>query len=133
MKEQDGGQIINVSSVAGQRPLPQMALYCASKSAVNFISRGLRLELRPYHITVSLVYPGRTLTEFGDARLGAKGVHPSPLGRVPAERVGQAIVKTVDRRRLEVYVTWYDWLFSHLNRLFPRTTDYWVGLVTRLA
>jgi len=131
MKRQEGGQIINVSSIASQRPLPQLALYCASKSAVNFISRGLRLELWPYNITVTLIYPGRTLTEFGDARLGLKGAHPSPLGRVPADRVARAVVRAIDRRRTEVYVTWYDWLFCHFNRLFPRTTDYLVGRVTR--
>ena len=130
MKEQGGGHIINVSSILGQRPLPNMGLYCASKTAVNFISRALRMELRPYHIRVTTVYPGRTLTEFGDALLGHPGANPSRVARVPAERVAQAIVKAITTGKTEVYITWTDWLFTHLNRLFPRATDW---LVERVA
>jgi short-subunit dehydrogenase len=132
MKQQGGGQIINVSSIASQRPFPRMALYGASKSAVNFVSRGLRLELHPYNIKVTLIYPGRTLTEFGDARLGDKGSHPSPIARVPADRVGRVIVKAIRSGKTELYVTWYDWLFAQLNRLFPRATDYLAGQAVRL-
>ena len=127
MKKQGGGQIINISSIVGQRPLPGSGLYCASKTAVNFISRSLRMELRPHNITVTLVYPGRTLTEFGEAKLGQKGSNPSVIGRTSAQRVGQAIVKSIRNGRTEVYITWYDWLFTHLNRLFPRTIDHLVG------
>jgi short-subunit dehydrogenase len=125
MKRQGGGQIINISSIVGQSPLPGLALYCATKTAVNFISRGLRMELRPYHIAVTTVYPGRTVTEFGEARLGERVESPSRLFQVPAERVAASIVKAIRSGRTEVYVTWYDWLFVHLNRLFPRTAD-WV-------
>lgn len=124
MNTQGGGQIINVSSIASQRPLPESALYCASKAAVNFVSRSLRMELKGDNIVVTLVYPGRTLTEFGEARLGRKGVNPSGLARVSADRAAEAIVKAIRTGRREVYVNWYDWLFAHLNRLFPQTTDW---------
>jgi short-subunit dehydrogenase len=133
MKKQGRGQIINVSSVAGQRPLPQSALYSASKTAVNFISRSLRMELRRCNIIVTLVYPGRTLTEFGDARLGRKGDHPSRLGRVAPERVAMAIVRAIQHGRTEVYVTWYDWLITHFSRLLPKTTDWVVGQLAGFA
>ncbi|MCA9974483.1 MAG: SDR family oxidoreductase, partial [Anaerolineales bacterium] len=39
MQQQGQGQIINVSSIVGQRPLPFSAMYWASKTAVNFLSR----------------------------------------------------------------------------------------------
>jgi short-subunit dehydrogenase len=131
MKKQEGGQIINVSSIVGQRPLPTSGVYCASKTAVNFVSRSLRMECRPHNITITLVYPGRTLTEFGQARLGAKGLNPSKLGQVSAARVAKAIVKAIRYGRTEVYVTWFDWLFTHTNRLFPRTTDWLTSFATR--
>jgi short-subunit dehydrogenase len=127
MKQQGSGHIINISSIVGQSPLPGLALYCATKTAVNFISRGLRMELRPHHITVTTVYPGRTLTEFGEARLGQPIQSPSRLFQVPAERVAQSIVKAIHTRRPELYVTWYDWLYTHLNRLLPRTADWVFG------
>jgi short-subunit dehydrogenase len=124
MKQQGSGHIINISSIVSQWPLPNMGLYCASKTAVNFISRALRMELRPYHIRVTIVYPGRTESEFGDGLLGQKGVSRSPIGRVPAERVAKAIVKAIGNGRPHVYITWYDWLFNNITRLFPRTTDW---------
>lgn len=130
MKQQGSGHIINVSSILGQRPLPNMGLYCASKTAVNFLGRALRMELRPYHIRVTTVYPGRTVTEFGDALLGQKGANPSRLARVSADRVAQAILKAMYTGKTEVYITWTDWLFAHSNRLFPGATDW---LVERIA
>jgi short-subunit dehydrogenase len=130
MHKQREGQIINVSSIAGQRPLPNSALYPASKAAVNFISRSLRIECKPYNIKVTTVYPGLTKTEFGHVRLGDKGVNRFGLQGVPAERVAAKMVQAIRSGRSEVYVTWYDWFFIHLNRLFPRTTDW---IVTRGA
>lgn len=124
MKQQGHGQIVNVSSIVSQRPLPDSAVYSASKAAVNFISRSLRMELRPYRIIVTLVYPGLTATEFAQARLGRKGGNRFGLRGVPAARVGRAIVKAIEKGRTEVYVTLYDWFFVHLNRLFPRATDW---------
>lgn len=126
MKEQGSGHIINVSSILGQRPLPHMGLYCASKTAVNFIGRALRMELRPYHIRVTTVHPGRTVTEFGDALLGQKGANPSRLARVSADRVAHAIIKAINTGKIEVYITWTDWLFAYGNRLFPGATDWLV-------
>lgn len=133
MKKQGSGQIINISSIVGQRPLALSGLYCASKTAVNFISRALRMELQHSNITVTLVYPGRTLTEFGTARLGGKGDNPSPIGRTSAEKVARAIAKAIQYRKVEVYVTWYDWLFTHINRLFPRSIDWILGQTVRFV
>lgn len=127
MQQQNSGQIINVSSIVSQRPLPQNGVYCASKTAVNFLSRSLRMELRPYHIQVTLVYPGLTATEFGAARLGAKGPNKLGLSGVPAEKVAHKIIAAIENGRSEVYITWYDWLFTHINRLFPRSIDWLIA------
>jgi NAD(P)-dependent dehydrogenase (short-subunit alcohol dehydrogenase family) len=132
LKKQRRGQIVNVSSIVGQRPLLHSAVYCASKAAVNALTRSLRMELRPYKVTVTLVYPGLTQTEFFQARLGNRGRPRGLFLGVPAERAAGAIVRAVRYRRTEVYVTWYDWLFTHLNRLFPRTTDFLAGRLAGL-
>ncbi len=123
MKRQGRGQIINISSIVGQRPLMHSGIYCASKTAVNFLSRSWRMELKPYNIKVTLVYPGVTATEFGLAKLGGAGENRFGLSGIPAERVGQAVVKAIQYGRTEVYVTWYDWAVAHLSRLFPRAID----------
>jgi short-subunit dehydrogenase len=133
MRRQGSGQIVNVSSIAGQRPLPNSALYSASKTAVNFLSRSLRMEWRRYNIKVTTVYPGLTRTEFGQARLGQKGVNRFGLQGVPAERVARKIVWAIQYGRTEVCITWYGWLFVHLNRLFPRLTDWIITRGSHLA
>jgi short-subunit dehydrogenase len=127
MRQQGSGQIINVSSIVSQRPLPSSGVYCASKTAVNFLSRSLRMELQASNIIVSLVYPGLTATEFAQARLGEVGGSRFGLKGIAPERVAQAIVKAIRYGRTEVYVTWTDWLFTHLNRLFPRLIDWGIS------
>ena len=133
MKQQGHGQIINVSSIVGQRPLPYSAIYCASKTAVNFLSRSLRMELRPYNIKVTLVYPGLTATEFAEARLGQEGINRLGLKGVPPERVASKIMAGIRNGRSEIYITPTDWLFVHINRLFPRFTDWIVTRSMHLA
>ncbi|MBE2200706.1 MAG: SDR family NAD(P)-dependent oxidoreductase [Anaerolinea sp.] len=124
MQRQGGGQIVNVSSIVGQRPLPMSGVYCASKTAVNFLSRSLRMELRHDHITITLVYPGLTATEFADAKLGKPGSNRFGLRGVPSEQVAAKIATAIEKQQTEVYVTRLDWAFVHLNRLFPRTFDW---------
>lgn len=129
MQQQGYGQIINVSSIVGQRPLPLSGMYCASKTAVNFLSRSLRMELRPHHIVVTLVYPGLTATEFADAKLGQKGANRFGLRGVPPARVAAKITTAIEKQTSDVYITGFDWLFSHLNRVFPRTLDWLVARI----
>ncbi|NJN54655.1 MAG: SDR family oxidoreductase [Anaerolineae bacterium] len=124
MQNQGYGHIINISSIVGERPLPNMGLYCASKTAVNFISRTLQMELRRSSIRLTIVYPGRTASEFGERLLGEPSSNWSSLARVPAERVAQAILKAIHTGKAHVTITWLDWLFMHISRLFPRTTDW---------
>jgi short-subunit dehydrogenase len=56
--------ILNVSSVAGFFPIPQMAVYAATKAFVTSLSEALRMELRPKGISVTAVCPGPVPTEF---------------------------------------------------------------------
>ena len=58
--------ILNVSSVAGFFPLPQMAVYSATKAYVTSFSEALAMELRPKGITVTALCPGPVPTEFFD-------------------------------------------------------------------
>ncbi len=127
MKAQGDGQIINVSSIVGQRPLINSGMYTASKAAVNFLSRSLRMELRPHNIIVSLLYPGLTATEFHTSTLG--GRPPRRIAGVSPQRVAKVTRKAIMRRRQEIYVTWVDWLFTHINRAFPRTIDRFVAML----
>lgn len=65
MKKRGGGYIINISSLAGANPHPQMAAYNASKFALNGFSEALMQEVRHENIKVSYIMPGSVNTEFG--------------------------------------------------------------------
>ncbi|GEQ77708.1 short-chain dehydrogenase/reductase [Comamonas testosteroni] len=62
MREQRSGRIVNVSSVLGFLPAPYMALYSASKHAVEGLSETLDHEVRQFGIRVALVEPSFTKT-----------------------------------------------------------------------
>jgi len=63
MKAQRGGQIINVSSVAGHLVSAGGVVYSASKFAVRAIAEGLRKEVKPYNIRSTILSPGAVDTE----------------------------------------------------------------------
>ena len=64
MRRQGSGRIINISSVLGFLPAPYMALYAASKHAVEGYSESLDHELRTRGIRVSIIQPAYTRTAF---------------------------------------------------------------------
>ena len=66
MKSRGSGRIINISSVAGVKPIPKQSAYCASKAALNALSKTLAMELREHNIAVNAICPGGV-----DTRLAA--------------------------------------------------------------
>ena len=72
------GHIVNISSIAGKQVYTNGTTYCASKWAVEALSKGMRLDLLPFGIKVSNIAPGAVETEFslvrfkGDAERSAK-------------------------------------------------------------
>ncbi|BCX50079.1 short-chain dehydrogenase [Haloferula helveola] len=66
-----GGAILNVSSLASLLPIPDFAVYAATKAYVTSFSEALRLELKDYGLSVTALCPGPVHTGFGDvARRG---------------------------------------------------------------
>lgn len=61
------GMIVNISSVSGVAPTPFASPYCSSKAAVNAMSDSLRMELRPFGISVVTVQPGGIRSTFGES------------------------------------------------------------------
>ncbi|ORX62330.1 NAD(P)-binding protein [Hesseltinella vesiculosa] len=68
MKQRQQGHIINMGSVAGREAYPGGSIYCASKFAVEAITRSLLHELMDTPLRVSLVAPGMVETEFSEVR-----------------------------------------------------------------
>ncbi len=68
MMERKTGHIVNVSSIAGKETYANGNVYCATKHAVEAITKGMRIDLLPYNIKVSSVSPGMVETEFSIVR-----------------------------------------------------------------
>lgn len=85
MVERKSGHIINIASVAGKEAYPNGNVYCASKHAVDALSKTMRIDLLPHGIRVTNIAPGMAETEFslvrfhGDAAKAGmvyKGIEP---------------------------------------------------------
>lgn len=62
------GHIVNLGSIAGKEVYPNGNVYCATKHAVDALSKAMRLDLVQYGIRVSAINPGAVETEFSNVR-----------------------------------------------------------------
>ncbi len=121
MARQGGGQILNVASVAGFQPGAWMSSYYASKAYVLNFSEGLREELRPRGVQVSVLCPGPTRTAFfRGAHLRVEKLDGSKLMMSP-EEVALEAVRALEKNRAIIIPGWR----NRLAALFPRLAPRW--------
>ena len=145
-RAQGRGRIVLVSSVVGRVVIPLMGAYSASKFALEALGDGLRMELGPAGISVSLVEPGpiktnfrrRVVSEAGRglemqqsafAKTYAKELsepertysRPTDIFRKPPEAVAERIVHALEaaRPRARYPVTGAAWFGEFAARFFP--------------
>jgi len=114
MREAGQGRIVNISSVAGQIPIPFQTYYSAAKAATNSYTMALANELRPYGVTVCAVQPGDIKTGFTKARektVDGDDVYGGRIGRsvsrmehdeqtgMPPEKAAAFLCRVALRRR----------------------------------
>lgn len=145
MRKKRNGRILNVSSVGGMMAMPTMAVYSASKFALEGATESLWYEARPWNIKVSLIQPGfirsksfeRTrYTELSNMSSQTKDdpyyahyLHMTEfIGRCmrtassTPEDVAKVILRTMMKKNppLRVSGTFDAWLFGVLRRILPR-------------
>lgn len=94
MVEQGWGRVINMSSISGQRGQlgrPGLALYGATKAALEQLTRSWAAEFGPYGVAVNCIAPGPTITPFTEKNLGLGDpkTRQGVASRIPAGRVGE--------------------------------------------
>jgi NADP-dependent 3-hydroxy acid dehydrogenase YdfG len=62
------GHIVNIGSIAGKEVYPKGNVYCATKFAVDALTKGMRIDMLQHGIRVSQVCPGAAETEFSEVR-----------------------------------------------------------------
>jgi short-subunit dehydrogenase len=102
MLDAGSGHLVFVASLAGKAASPQSSIYNATKFGLRGFALGLRADLDPRGVGVSLVSPGfiRDAGMFADA--GAKP--PPGMGTARPEQVGAATVKAIERNKVEVTI-----------------------------
>lgn len=145
MRARRWGRIVNVSSVGGMMAMPTMAIYSASKFALEGAAEAMAYEVRPWGVYVSLVQPGFIRSRvFEKVRFTVESEHARDdvgdayhahyvamsafiarlMRRTLADhaKVARVVVRTALRRRppLRVAATFDASLFSLLRRVLPR-------------
>jgi len=126
-----GGHIVNVSSILGIYPAPNVTAYVASKFAVLGLSRSLRAELAPHRIGVTAICPGMINTAIvDDGRMaGAIGDRRAQVsaafkkGGLPPARVADAILDAVRSNPAVRTVGRDAWAIHALTRVAPRVVE----------
>jgi NADP-dependent 3-hydroxy acid dehydrogenase YdfG len=101
MVKNNSGHIINIGSIAGHEVYPKGNVYCASKHAVDAITKGMRLDLVDTDIRVTTIDPGLAETEFSIVRFRgnvnkAKDVYKG-IEALKPEDVADAVIYAVTR------------------------------------
>ncbi len=127
MRAAGGGQILNVASTAAFMPGPNMAVYHATKAYVLSLSEAVADELRGSGVTVTVLCPGATATNFAkDAKM--EGIRLFKLMPLPsAQSVAKAGWRAMRRGRRIRVTGVFNLLTTLLPRLSPR------ALTTRVA
>jgi uncharacterized protein len=105
MVERKRGRVMFVASTAGFQPGPSMALYCASKAFVLSLGEAIAYELRGTGVTLTVLCPGATRTEFTDvAKTGTSVLFDSPMASVmsPAEVARQGYKALAAGKRVHI-------------------------------
>lgn len=126
MKARGAGHIANTSSANGLLPHGTFATYCASKFAVAGLSEALRIELEPFGIGVSILYPGLTRSRMSEGQM--TGLSSEALEGLKARMMepvwlGRAVARAVEDNRLHI-ITHPDMLGTLRKRLDGLYADF---------
>jgi 3-dehydrosphinganine reductase len=123
MVERQSGHIVNVSSVAGYLGIYGYTAYAAAKYAVMGFTEALRFEMKPQGVRVSVVCPPDTDTPM---LAYEKTLRPPETEKIagnikaiPPERVGDAIVRGVEKNKYYIIPDFTSRLYFRLKGLWP--------------
>ncbi len=93
MVSRQSGHIINIGSIAGKEVYPNGNVYCATKHAVDALSKGMRIDLLDKGIKVTAIHPGMVETEFSEVRFKGDSERASAVYRNVSPLVAEDIAE----------------------------------------
>jgi short-subunit dehydrogenase len=127
--KQEGGHIINTSSMAGFIGVFGYTDYCASKFAIVGFSEALQQEVRRHKICISVLYPPDTLTPGFDVEEQTKPKETRAISGnaklLTPEQVASALVKQIPRQKFHILPT-LDGKVSHILKRWAPGLVSWV-------
>jgi short-subunit dehydrogenase len=132
MIERGTGKILNVASVAGFLPGPNMAVYYATKAFVLHFSEAIAQELKGTGVTVTALCPGPTESQFMDVSGMAQSKLVKGRKLPTSKQVAEYGFQAMMRGQHVAVHGWDNFILSVLPRLFPRRLTAWVvGLIQK--
>jgi short-subunit dehydrogenase len=113
------GRILNIASIAGFQPGPDMTVYCATKAFVLMFSEGIAEEVKDAGVTVTAHCPGATATNFGETARNATSLY-FKLGAAPADKVARHAYRSMMRGKVVAIEGLMNWLGAFSVRFIPR-------------
>lgn len=115
MKKQKGGAIVNISSGTALMALPGMSAYSSLKRALAGISLTANEEFKEHNITVSVIYPYITATNFEKNTIKTKRVQSQndeegdwDAKADPPELIAKKVLEAIETGKAELYA--HDWM-----------------------
>ncbi|SOC05439.1 hypothetical protein SAMN05880501_10462 [Ureibacillus xyleni] len=124
MIAQQHGHIIFIGSQAGKVATKKASVYAASKHAITGFSNGLRMELAPFHIPVTTVFPGPIDTPFIE-KADSSNSYRASIERflLKPEHVANEVIKTIEKPVREVNLPKYMSITSKLYAIAPALVE----------
>ncbi len=113
------GYVLLVSSIGAYQPTPGYATYAAAKSYVLNFGEALNWELRKSGVSVTVLSPGGTRTEFFEVA-GQKDVALVGAMTMSSRRVAELGIRGMFARKSNVLPGWRNWLMAFSTRFAPR-------------
>ncbi|UCG94740.1 MAG: SDR family NAD(P)-dependent oxidoreductase, partial [Candidatus Aerophobus sp.] len=123
MKKMGKGLIINIASVAAMHGIPYAGAYSASKAALVALSQSLRAELVKNGISIMVVYPGYTQTNFFNIEKKVGGARRPGGPYAPAKKVARSIIKAIESERRDLVLSLVGKALKFSQSLMPWLAD----------
>jgi short-subunit dehydrogenase len=121
LHQQPQSYILNISSQAAFQAVPGLNVYAASKAFLLNFSRALRYELRKTNVSVTVVNPGSTDTDFANrAKVGPKALKAAKKFNMTPEEVARIAIHAMLAKKAEVTAGFINKLGKFLVYLMPK-------------